>query len=374
MKKTLITLAMTALSTAAIANTQSDYAHFSFAIDPTIETIQTQEQTYQSSSNEYWMAVTGAQLQKGIQLPTSQSGVTILLSAGSQTSQSLDSGLVELLSTTHNQSVLKQKVSASDLASTGVFDETMALVTEDNAPAGVLVLSTSQALNDKDRYVVTVKEKNSTLLLNMDINKQSFVSGQPIQAKASIQSQGKPLNITNVSAQLIAPDGETSPVLVSASQRGDISLHLIQPEKVQSPRYGLYELKLSTTAEHNGISVKRNGKLALALVEPTASLSKVTLETGKQLTASIEYKVNKPSRFEVRGTLFGTDKQGQLVPVMESHAAHTSHVGDDSLTLPFDMKILNSAGVSAPWELKDLRLYDQQQLGLLERYTVKTAD
>ena len=50
---------------------------------------------------------------------------------------------------------------------------------------------------------------------------------------------------------------------------------------------------------------------------------------------------------------------------METHAAQTFKTGKQVLTMEFDQEILKKSGLQAPFELKNVRLYDQTRLSRL---------
>ena len=72
-------------------------------------------------------------------------------------------------------------------------------------------------------------------------------------------------------------------------------------------------------------------------------------------------------RYEVRGLLYGLDREGRLRPAATGHAAAWLPAGKGALTLRFDAATLKSSGLTGPWELRGLELRDQGRLGLLER-------
>lgn len=368
MKNKLLILATASVSLfAQTSYAASDYASFNFAIDAKQE-LQQGAQAYSVSSNEYWRQVSGAELKSGIVLHTTQPGAVVLLSSAKQGSTELDTGLVQLNALDTQQSAIEKKVSASDLASTGVFANTMAITTSEHLQAGSLQLVSQQSLSDKDSYIVTVKEKHSPYALKLNIAQQSFTSEQTISATAQLHMHNQGVNIRQLNAELIAPDGKKYPVLSSVSQSGSAQFYLSKPEQIQSPINGLYELKVSTLGKDQGLTVQRNAKLAIALVDHNASIQAVTLkDSADKLSAQVEIEANQSSRFEVRAVLYGTTSQGKLIPVMESHAAQTLSAGTEQLALTFDQDMLAKAGVSAPYQLQDIRLYDQQQLGLVDR-------
>ena len=64
-----------------------------------------------------------------------------------------------------------------------------------------------------------------------------------------------------------------------------------------------------------------------------------------------------------------TNSEGDMVPVMETHTAQDLERGRTRLVMKFDKDILAKANVSAPFELKNIRLYDQKQMGMIDTYS-----
>ena len=73
------------------------------------------------------------------------------------------------------------------------------------------------------------------------------------------------------------------------------------------------------------------------------------------------------SRYQLAATLFGTNKQGALVPAAVAHSAAWLDSGEASINLRFDAASLKESGLAAPYELRDLRLTNQADMSLLER-------
>lgn len=360
----------TAQSSIKVIKKVDDFAHFSFPIKSQAQ-LTPAHQSVAISSDEYWIQVTGEQLNKGVALHSTQANTLIRVTQGqsgkhAQRAPELDTSLLQLTSSeTSKSSVIEQLVSANQLAETGVFDKTVGIKTASPQAVGKLLLKTSQNLNADDTYMISVKEKGSAYRLNFNLDAQSYAKNQPMNASATLANGNKAISPKDLIATLIAPDGKQTPVDFTINEKGKIALALSHPEKTIAPRHGLYEIMLKVSGEENGLKVQRNAKLALALTQPTAQLNGTILDS-QAVEAKVAVKVDKESRFEVRGILFATNNSGQLIPVMETHAAQTLKVGENQLPMPFDAKILQQAQVTAPYELRNIRLFDQQQLGLID--------
>ena len=353
-----------------ISKPSNDFSHYSFPISAKTE-LNPIHQAPNTSSDEYWFQVTGSELNKGVTVNTTQPDAVIRITQGRSKSaqkraSDLDTSLLKLSSVLSPQnSAIGQIISKKQLADIGVFDNTVVLKTESKIAAGALQLRSSQSLNSDDTYMISVKEKGSKYRLNLSMPAQSYTENDLVRASAKILSGDTILKPDNLKATLVAPDGKQSPVKFSIDKQGSISLKLIHPKHIIAPIKGLYEIKLEASGMENNLRVQRNAKLALAFTNNSARLAKVSLDPQAAF-ASLNVLVKQNSRFEVRGVLFGTNYDGELVPVMETHAAKTLPVGINKLRLPFDIKILSASNVSPPFELRSVRLFDQGQLGLVD--------
>lgn len=371
MKKQLLTLGVSLLASGAasaqVLETQSnnDYLHFSFPVAAT-QTLEVQSQKmHQVSSDEYWFRATGAELNKGVNIATTQAKVSILVAQGAKAQAKLDSGLLNLTAKNNRAaSVIEKRVSADELAQVGLFANTVALTTRNDGQAGDLVLQTEQALESDAVYVITVKEKNSKHNLALNIQGQSFTAKDRVVASAKLPG----VSSLTAEAQLVAPNGTVTPVNVMGSG-DDLMFSVDDVAAIQSPVNGLYELRVHSTADLNGADVRRSAKVAFALSRNSASLERATLSQNKlnHLNATFNIVASEASRYEVRATLYGTNANGQMVPVMETHAAQNTNAGSDQIKMPFDASILAKASVNAPYELRNVRLFDQKQLGLVDQ-------
>lgn len=353
------------VASAQILDTQTtnDYLHYSFPVAAT-QKLQTAT-PHQVSSDQYWFRATGAELNRGIKIATTQAKVTILIGQGAKSQAQLDTSLLQLAPQDQPAaSVIDKRVAADTLAQVGVFANTVALTTVDGGRAGDLRLSTEQALAADAVYVITVKEQHSKYELALDIKSQSFTATDKVVATATLAGAAS----LAAEAQVVAPNGATTPVTVAANGDG-LTFDVAEVAAIQAPARGLYELRVHSSAKVGGNDVRRSAKLAFALLRNSAALERASLRKNRlgQLQASFAIVASEASRYEVRATLYGTDGKGAMVPVMETHAAQNTNAGSDQINMPFDADILSKANVNAPYELRNVRLFDQQQLGLVDQ-------
>ncbi len=353
----------------------NDFVHFSFPLKADSEP-QSVHQESNISSDEYWFQTSGKALNNGVLINSTQAGALIRVtqghgSKGKQLAPDLDTSLLKLNSTKGTkQSVIDKVISKKLMEETDVFDNTLVIKTKSNV--GALMLKTSQALNDDDLYMISVKEQNSPYRLQFTMDAQSYSENKNATATIQLVNGEQKLSTNKVTATLIAPDGQRSPVNFTAGKQGQVKLNLLRPKNVIAPINGLYEVLVEASGQENGLTIQRNAKLALTFTKDTARLAKVTLD-NQASNAELSIVAKEGSRFEARAILYGTNYDGKLVPVMETHAAQSFNPGINLLRLPFDTKILNEAQVGAPFELRNVRLFDQKQLALIDTITPSTT-
>ena len=88
---------------------------------------------------------------------------------------------------------------------------------------------------------------------------------------------------------------------------------------------------------------------------------------GRRFGLSLGVEAVAASRYEVRGVLFGSGANGELLPAAVGHAAAWLEPGHGTVELRFDQALVDDSGLRAPFEIRDLRLIDQGTMGLLHR-------
>lgn len=381
MKKAITTFGLSLIIGVASAqniNTKSsntNAVNFSFPIKPN-STLSEEAPAYSVKSDSYWFETTGAQLNKGLTISATQSNVALLISSASaensvaqRDATPLNMASLKLTSLNDpDKSVIKYKVSQEQLLQAGMLGNSLALTTTDDTQPGNLILSTSQPLSLEDQYIVTVKEKGSAFTLNMDMQRQSFTHKDTVLATAKLAQSGKMMK-SAMQAELVAPDGTVSKVSRQTNATGETVFTMDSPDEAIPPAFGLYELRVKTSNTQDGMKISRNAKVAFALTNDSGSLNKVVMRDQKGLRAIIGLDAEADTRFEARGILYGTNQAGEMIPVMETHTAQDLKSGVNKLVMEFDKNILAKADVNAPFELKNIRLYDQKQMGMIDTYS-----
>lgn len=349
--------------------TETDYTHFNFALNTTTQ-LQTTHQERMTSSDEYWFQTNGLALREGVKVNLTQPDALIRIIqgptvTGSNPVQTLDTSLFNFHSDNHfPKPEIKQVISQSQLMSSDLFKNSIAIKTTENNLAREFKLQTSQALSASDIYMINVKEKNSPYQLQLNLHSQIFSDNNQFGAFSLLHNKNVSLIPKQLEVNLVSPNGNSTPVKYTLNSQGKININLETPEQLISPINGLYEVYVTASGTHNGIRVKRNAKMAIAFKKDTAKISNVILSTDTA-KATLDISVKTKSRFEVRGILYAKNKQGLMVPAIEAHAAQTLRTGEQNIQLPFNTKILSQLQLTAPYELREIRLIDQKQLALI---------
>ena len=162
-------------------------------------------------------------------------------------------------------------------------------------------------------------------------------------------------------ALLVAPDGRSWPQRLLRTTDGALRAQVRIPSDVGSVQ-GLWELQVFAQAD----GVLRDGKVAFAVARPTARFSGQAAPDPASRQVALPLQVAAAGRYEARGTLYATGRDGQLRPVAQGHAAAWfDGPGAGQLVLPFDQAAL-PAGFGAPYELRDLQLQDQSRMAPIE--------
>ena len=124
---------------------------------------------------------------------------------------------------------------------------------------------------------------------------------------------------------------------------------------------GLWELQVFGDVG----DVPRDARTAFAVGQPTARFGGIFGVDAANLRVSLPVEAASPGRYEARGTLYATAKDGSLRPVSQAHAAAWMEAGDGMLVLQFARAHV-PAGYGAPFEVRQLELNDQGRIAPIE--------
>jgi hypothetical protein len=355
----------------AVQTDAANAINFSFAIAPNHQ-VNLAEQAVTTQSDEYYFTVNGSQLNRGVDVYTSQSSALIKISRQGDKGNAFDTSALQLISAGQGDKNLAGKVVSEDqLKQTGVFINATAISLGEEIKPGTFTLSYRKPLSAKNLYVIHVKEKQSPNKLELGAQKQHFLQNENFSFDALMLSNNDTLSFDKVDAYIMSPSGKkfTADVKVSDNGVANISAakDALNADEIEAPITGLYELHVNAQANSKGQLIRRTGKIAFALSQDTADLNKLSSVkvNSKKPFANIGLTVKTAGRYEVRGILYGHDSTGNLKPVMETHSARNFVSGEQTITMQFDRDIMANSVLKAPYVLQNVRLYDQTRMSRL---------
>lgn len=321
-----------------------------------------------AESREFWTSIDALDLAKGFRFQTTAPGAVIRISptasvggkamlAPSDISLAIDGRQLPASALTRTATSAQLKAAGLDFA-----EGTLAFQIDPAEGSGRVALTAKLAAGD---YLVHVFEPESSTVAKLSADSDTAFTGGEQAARLQLFDGANALPIKRMNGIVTAPDGRSFDVDFKTDGSGHALAGFSLPAKA-SDVPGLWELHAFVAAEQNGELVMRDVKSAFAVVAPIARLGQsVGMNDGAQaLSFSVPVKAAMGSRFEVRAVLHGTDVDGKMVPLAIGHAADWIDAGNGSVKLSFDRSLLK--GAKAPFELRQVELYDQSRLAKLE--------
>ena len=347
------------------ANLESKPVHFSWAL-PVDQKIEAQ-QPFVRESREYWTRIPGAELAKGAVLRTTAKGALIRISPVSTDAKSyvsISADDIEIRSAGKSLTGRAAMANAANdaelkMAGTDFPDGTLAFQLNDAAGAGAITLTMRKAAQD---YLVHVFEPNSKEVLNLTMDRIVASHGQHYKVFANFNGSE---SLDSIDGMVSAPNGAQVDLDFKRTPDGRYVADVAHNALIGAGT-GLWEVHAFASAK--GASVQRDAKTAFSSSIPRAQLGTgAKLQRGDDgaLSMRFDVRVAAESRFEVRGTLFGMDG-GKLRPAAQASSAAMLTPGNGQLELVFDADTLAKAGVSGPFQIRDLTLVDQADMSTVE--------
>ena len=342
---------------------------FAWALEPS-EPL-SREAPYVADSREFWTTLDAAQLQKGYRFQTTAPGALMRLSpadgakrAGLQLSD-LDLRMGgKKLDATRDIAVT---VDAAQMKAAGVdFGEgTLVFRLAPEAGQGPVQLMAKSA---RGKYLLHVFEPDSPVSLTLGADRDRALAGDTVTLKAQWNDTGRASRPASLGGVLTSPQGLSIPINFNRAKGGHYEGTVQLPADAGD---GLALWEVHTFAVGNGKSgaIPRDAKTSLSVSRPTARLSgevgTVQAKSGR-VAVSLPLDVGAEGRYELRGVLYGSAKDGSMQPFAIAHSARWLEPGKGAaITLDFG-DLAAKSGLAAPYELRDLSLNDQARMGLLE--------
>lgn len=337
----------------------------SWALDPN-RPLAARPRPFVAASRAYWVDADESQLQSGIALALSAPGAVIRISPhGGNAGATLAAGDLRF-------SIDGQPMDAAQ-AIRAIADEEQLRAAGLDAPRGSLAVRLTEAVGARTlvlaaptargRYLVHVFEPNSSIVLHLGASRDGISADQAMRLRASLDGA----TIAQVAGVAIAPDGHRQDIDFVRQADGSYIADFT-PDAAHAAGPGVWEAH-AFTASTAPNALPRDAKSAFAVSLPVARFDGTAERIGTARDAtSVRFGIEAAaaSRYGISGTLYGSGADGALHPVAIAHAAAWLDAGPGALVLRFSAASMGSA-THAPWEIRDLRLVNQADLGLLER-------
>lgn len=320
---------------------------------------------HQAESREYWQRVDGLALRGGYALALTAPGAVVLVSPAtgaeplvrSQFAIASRSGAVAL----DQAADTLVDAAALQAAGMGVAPGSVGFRLRPGFEADARLV-VAGASGD---YVVHVLEPASADVATARALADTVHGGGTVQVQVALAGGARIEAATGV---LLSPSGQAFDVGYTSAGDGGLLGTVALPAGAGGEP-GLWDLRTSVAASGRAGAFQRDVRTAVAVVAPVARLDGAVERLVRRVDGAIELRfgieVASPGRYELRGVLHGTDDKGALVPLGLAQAAAWLEPGTGTLALAFP--VLSRGGVNAPFQLRDLRLFDQARMGLLER-------
>ncbi|HUD42132.1 MAG TPA: DUF4785 domain-containing protein [Dokdonella sp.] len=317
---------------------------------------------HRAESREYWQRVDAAALRQGYPLALTSAGALILLSP-TPSAAAPDAAQIRIVRGAERATLDQAGEALADTAAlraAGMQVATGALGfrLRDGYEADAAL----QVEGARGEYLLHVAEPRSHQLLTLSARRDTLHAGDTVEVDLALEGGAR---IGHAAALLVAPDGNAFDLDLRSdgtTARGSVRI----PDAVAATA-GLWDVRTTVAANDGTRAFQRDARTAIAVSVPTARIAAARRD-GKAgrgtTTIDVDLDVASAGRYEARGVLYGTDAQGRLVPAAAAQSAAWFEPGSGRLRLAFPA---SAAGLSAPFELRDLRLNDQTVPALLER-------
>ncbi|WP_223788110.1 DUF4785 domain-containing protein [Marinicella meishanensis] len=316
---------------------------------------------YLSQSKQYWLDASGAQLAQGLALPLTSDIAVIRLNPLQVSDKSLAIEPAQVQLSMGDQPVSATTfVGARELKAAGmpVGDHSVALKVQ--AQAGELTLKVNGI--GSDAYVVHVLEPNSTQVLSLQTTQQSHQVGQDVVVKVAMSSDPESMQIQGY---VTAPNGEKISDLTFQPAADGSQQAVLSGLLGQAMTAGLWEIHTVTESVVNGQKVLRDASTAFAVNLPSAQFDGQLQANGQQLELGIDNAL--AGRYEIRGTLLGTDAQGQAQPIALLMTAQWLSAGSHRMAFDWPTELVAQSGLQAPFTVLDVELKNQSLMAPVQQ-------
>lgn len=333
---------------------------FAWALDP--QAAVEAQASFVAESREFYAVAEASEMQAGLAIDTTAAGAVIRISPA-EGGRAVDPDQVRMLRNGRliaEPQTFQRKTNAAQLKAAGM-----------DVPDGSAVVQLAkeqgqgrfqvQLAGAKGRYLVHVFEPDSPFVLKAQADRRSVLAGDTLEVAAAMQRGDARVAMAGnqMAGVLVSPSGRSYDLAFSGGKA-----RLQVPEDAGSEP-GLWEVQLSAGTYADGASVQRDASTAVEVTRPTAKLAGGYAFNAAAVRFDLPVQVAAPGRYEVRGTLYATGRDGVSRPVSQAHMANWLQPGKRQLALSFG-KVNVPMGYGAPFELRFLELKDQTRMGTLD--------
>ena len=324
-------------------------------------------------SKEYWDTRSAAEMASGIDLPTTSPGAIVRLSpVAGASAKALEARRVILSKDgqSYSNGSGMQALADSDELSKGAasFAEGSSVFRIDPALGhGNFKLQLPQATGDT---IVHVFEPQSLWQLELKSDRIAYAAGGKIRIDTWLRNEQTSVGVDEITGLIVSPDGQTREFNFRANKDGGYSAE-IQADFVASDSPALFEIHAFASAKDKQTRVLRDARAAFAFAAPGARFAggarNAALKSAQSISVELDVEVARASRYQVGGVLYGSFKDGSLRPIAMAQSAMLMQPGVQSITLEYSAESLANTKAGAPFEVRDLQLVDQANMGLQEQ-------
>jgi hypothetical protein len=332
-------------------------------------------------SRRWWAKVKGSDLVAGVALPTTAGGATVSLRPldEARAATGIDPNALVLVDpdgTAHDGDAAMEHVLGWDELRAGespFAPGTSAFRIDGELGHGEWQLRVDAPLGDSD-VLLHVVEPDSALELAARTDAPAYLHGHTVVIDVDARRGEAFVEIAEASARARSPSGETQDIHLVASAKGRMQGTLELAEVAVLPG-AAWVVEIEARIEHDGMLARRNARVAFAYGVPSAGLDgrfELVDSARGDHSLALGLEVATAGRYAVAAVVWGTDAHGRAWPVGAVEAASWLEPDADAIELPL-AHLLDTPGLSAPYELRDLRLVDQSRLAILHRQAIAVA-
>ena len=336
-----------------------------------------QSAPFVSRSREYFVDATAAELVRGVPVFTTAPGALVRVHPAGRTGIDEELAILpealELIDARGTSWIdgggMDLMVGPDQLKAAGApfAESTSAFRIREDLGAGAFTLRAAGLATGSDRYAVHVFDRGSPVSLSLTTGASDYLHGQTLTVEARLADGSHDLPVRRIDGFVTSPGGRAWPLTFRAAGSSNRYRASLTLDAREVPAPGLWQVHVSADGHTGGQAVLRAGRTAFACAVASARFTGAVEVGADGLGFRLGVDAASAGRYEARGVLYATAKGGTLRPTAVAHAAAWLEAGSGSLELAFDPQLLAGGELSAPFELRDLRLVDQVSMGLLHR-------